>query len=251
MGDGTQALAGLMLMAGTDSESVVAIAADKLLVYKPDGSGVPKQIVTLGNINGATALGVDGNLIIDGSIVARSLTAGSVTADKISAGSLSAISANLGNITTGNINIGGHAVINSNGSAYFDNITISRQLSVATSTASGLAGTYGVTPGEGWKLLNTVTVDTGYVVGAWWSASDRTYQASAGINNGSVTLWAYNGNYGTFYANWSVVVKRIYPKSRWNTSTTLMLELELWAEVDGQSYQIQFPAPTWAIFKVT
>jgi hypothetical protein len=30
-----------------------------------------------------------------------------------------------------------------------------------------------------------------------------------------------------------------------------MLELELWAEVDGQSYQIQFPAPTWAIFKVT
>lgn len=241
MADGVNAVAGLTLLAGTDGETVFAILANKLLIYKPDGTGVPKQIVTLGTVNGLTALGLDGNLIIDGSVVARHLAVET----------LSAISANLGNITTGNINIGGHAVINSDGSAYFDNITVVRQLSVATGTVPGLAGTYGVTPGEGWKLLNTVTVDTGYVVGAWWSASDRAYQASAGINGGTVTVWAYFSNFGTFIANWAVVVKRIYPKSRWNTATTLMLELELWAEVDGSCYQINVPAPSWALFKVT
>lgn len=90
MADGVRAAAGLQLLAGTDGETVFAILADKLLIYKPDGSGVPKQIVTLGNINGATALGLDGNLIVDNSIVARSLA---VT-------SLSAITANIGTLRT-------------------------------------------------------------------------------------------------------------------------------------------------------
>jgi hypothetical protein len=79
MADGVNAVAGLQLLAGTDGESVFAILADKLLVYKPDGSGVPKQIVTLGTVNGVTALGLDGNLIIDGSIAARHLSVESLS----------------------------------------------------------------------------------------------------------------------------------------------------------------------------
>lgn len=88
MADGVRAAAGLQLLAGTDGESVFAILADKLLIYKPDGSGVPKQIVTLGNINGSTALGLDGNLIIDGSIVARSLAVSELSAITASIGTL-------------------------------------------------------------------------------------------------------------------------------------------------------------------
>lgn len=80
MADGKRALAGIQLLAGTDGESTFAILADKLLIYKPDGTGVPKQIVTLGTVNGTTALGLSGNLIVDGSIVARSLAAKTITA---------------------------------------------------------------------------------------------------------------------------------------------------------------------------
>lgn len=90
MADGVRAAAGLKLLAGTDGETVFAVLADKLLIYKPDGTGTPKQIVTLGTINGLVALGLDGNLIIDGSIVARALAARSITADKIATGTLTA-----------------------------------------------------------------------------------------------------------------------------------------------------------------
>jgi hypothetical protein len=115
-----------------------------------------------------------------------------------------------------------------------------------------MGGGYPITAGSGWAQLATLTVDTGYVVGAWWSSTDRSYQASAGINGGTVVIHAYSGAYGTYYANWSVIVRAVYPKSRWWTATTLMLELELWAEVDGDgTFQIDFPNPTWSLFKVT
>lgn len=91
MVDGKRALAGIELLAGTDGETVFAVLADKLLIYRPDGSGAPKQIVTLGQVNGVTALGLDGNLIVDDSIVARHLAVAS----------LSAISADIGEVTAG------------------------------------------------------------------------------------------------------------------------------------------------------
>lgn len=99
MADGAMAVAGLQLLAGSDSESVFAVLADKLLVYKPDGTGVPKQIVVLGTVNGQTALGLDGNLIVDGSVVARSLAVGSVTTDKLDAGAVTTDKISAGQIT--------------------------------------------------------------------------------------------------------------------------------------------------------
>lgn len=263
MADGVRAAAGLQLMAGTDGETVFAILANKLLIYKPDGSGVPKQIVTLGNVNGATALGLDGNLIIDGSIVARSL---SVT-------ELSAITAALGTVTTGRmqntgntnfmnldatgiqefIKVGSNISIDAAGNATFNGVVISRNLSVASGSAAGLAGTYGVTAGEGWKKLNTVRIDTGYAAGAWLSANDQTFQALAGIirGGGSSVGVTYYTSTGAFVANWAVVVSKLYVKSRWNTAATIHLELELWAEVDGDIFQITFTQPSWNLFKVT
>jgi hypothetical protein len=79
MADGTRAVAGIQLLAGSDDESVFAVLADKLLIYKPDGTGTPKQIVTLGTVNGETALGLDGNLIVDGSVLARHLSVESLS----------------------------------------------------------------------------------------------------------------------------------------------------------------------------
>jgi len=88
MADGTAAVAGIQLLAGTDGESVFAVLADKLLVYSPDGTGPPKQVITLGTVAGVTALGLDGSLIIDGSIVARHLAVSSLSVITPSIGTL-------------------------------------------------------------------------------------------------------------------------------------------------------------------
>lgn len=58
---------------GSATSGDFVILADKFLICKPDGSGTPKQVLMLGTVNGTTALGLDGSLIIDGSIVARSI----------------------------------------------------------------------------------------------------------------------------------------------------------------------------------
>lgn len=52
------------------TSSSFGILADKFLIYKPDGSGTPVQALTLGSVNGVTALGLSGELLIDGSVVA-------------------------------------------------------------------------------------------------------------------------------------------------------------------------------------
>lgn len=68
-------------------------------------------ILVVGNVDGEASVGIDGNLVVDGTILARQLSADSVTADKIAANqitadkmnvsSLSSVVANLGTITAG------------------------------------------------------------------------------------------------------------------------------------------------------
>ena len=95
MADGNIAVAGIELLSGADQESVFAILADRLLVYKPNGSGSPIPMLSLGVVNGQTALVLNGSLIADGAVVARHL----------SVDSLSAISANLGSVTAAQMDI--------------------------------------------------------------------------------------------------------------------------------------------------
>lgn len=82
-------------VSGTESVSDGAtssfvVLADKFLVAKPNGTGTPVPMLTLGNVNGVTALGVAGALIMDGAIAARSIN---VT-------SLDAVSATIGTLRT-------------------------------------------------------------------------------------------------------------------------------------------------------
>lgn len=80
MNDGVMAVAGIQLLSGADSETVFAILADKLLAYKPDGTGTPVQMLSLGTYNGQTVF------LLNGGIVAQSLAVDT----------LSAITANIG-----------------------------------------------------------------------------------------------------------------------------------------------------------
>jgi hypothetical protein len=65
-------------VSGTESvndgvTSSMVVLADKFLIAKPDASGTPIPVMSLGTVAGVSALGLNGNIIVDGSIVARSI----------------------------------------------------------------------------------------------------------------------------------------------------------------------------------
>lgn len=64
------------------------VLADRFNVALPGVSG-PKQVFTIGNINGTPTVGINGNLIVDGTVITRSLLDGSVTTPKIPNGAIS------------------------------------------------------------------------------------------------------------------------------------------------------------------
>lgn len=100
-----------------EADSIFMIRADKFAFCQPTGDGGTEVYpFIIGNVNGVATVGVNGQLVVDGSIVARCIAAGAVTADKISVSNLAAISANMGNITAGTMNIGsGNFVVTSAG----------------------------------------------------------------------------------------------------------------------------------------
>jgi len=120
--DANGKVAGIGLINGpTGSE--FAIRANKFYIVYPEGDGSVSIVpFVVGMVNGTSTVGINGALIVDGTILARMIAAGAVTADKISVSNLAAISANLGSITAGSINIGsGVFRVYSTGQAYFGN----------------------------------------------------------------------------------------------------------------------------------
>ena len=87
--DANGKVAGIQLASGAGGSSAIWLA-DKLLFAMPDGSGTPQQVMVVGMVNGTPSLGLDGNLIVDGTVVARHMAVDS----------LSAISATIGVLRT-------------------------------------------------------------------------------------------------------------------------------------------------------
>lgn len=251
--DGKYAAAGIALMSGGGQQSTFAVLADRFVVYRPDGTGSPQQVMSMGYVNGAYTLGLIGNLIIDGTIGGRSLTAGSVTADKMNVTRLSAVSGDLGTITAGiaqnasgsnyvNFNatgsapfirVGNNISLNADGSGYFSRTVISAPNVVASGTVAVNSGQVGyvsnvnqdgsVTGGYvGYDYL----IDTGIQVSDSWS------QAATDMYLTSVTICAgYSINGGcNGYSSAEIVVgdglinggsnspidNRLYIKYRWS-----------------------------------
>ncbi len=71
--DGRDVVAGIGLLSGA-SESVFSVLADKFQVALPNGNA-PKQVFTVGVLNGGPAVGIAGDLILDGTLVGRRLLA--------------------------------------------------------------------------------------------------------------------------------------------------------------------------------
>lgn len=107
-------IVGAIKLDGTETESEFAVLADKFIVVHPTDDGKTIEAFVAGTVEGvATAVGINGDLNVDGtidtpslaanSITTSKLAAGSVTADKIDVSALSAIVANFGTCTAGRI----------------------------------------------------------------------------------------------------------------------------------------------------
>lgn len=95
---GVKKVSGVRLLSDGTS-SAFDILADVFRVSLPDGSG-SKQVFTVGAIAGIAAVGISGNLVIDGTLHGRSIVAESVTVDKIDTRNLTIKDAN-GNVIFG------------------------------------------------------------------------------------------------------------------------------------------------------
>lgn len=92
---------------GVPTSSFV-ILADKFSVVTPTAAvgEVPKVPFVVGTVNGISQVGIQGSLLVDGSIFANAIAANTITANKMSVTTLSSLTADLGQITTGDITIG-------------------------------------------------------------------------------------------------------------------------------------------------
>ncbi len=127
--------------------SEFAIRADKFYVVLPTGDGSTQIIpFIVGSVNGQSTVGVNGALVVDGTILARHISSISLSVIKAVVSQLSAITANLGSITAGSINIGnGMAIIDAAGQATFNAPTLK-----STNYSPGATG---------WQLTRNGTLD--------------------------------------------------------------------------------------------
>jgi len=59
------------------------ILADRFKFLMPDGSGSAKQPFTIGDVDGIPTVGIDGNQVIDGSLLVRSIETGNLTVEHL------------------------------------------------------------------------------------------------------------------------------------------------------------------------
>lgn len=85
--NGNNQVIGLVRLDGGASGSQFTVVADKFVVAHPSTPGTTVTAFVVGNVNGTPTVGINGNVLIDGSILAR----------HISVSSLDAISASFGN----------------------------------------------------------------------------------------------------------------------------------------------------------
>lgn len=82
---------GLVRLDGSQTGSTFTVVADKFVVAHPSSPGTTQVVFVAGTINGVSGVGINGDVLIDGSVLARHLAVSS----------LSAITANLGTVTAG------------------------------------------------------------------------------------------------------------------------------------------------------
>ncbi|MCK1684236.1 DUF1983 domain-containing protein [Bradyrhizobium sp. 147] len=105
-------VAGIQLINGGGVTSAFIVVADKFQVQLAGyNGGAPLPVFTVGTINGAAAIGINGaNLYLDGDILTRHLAAQAVTAGKMAANSITAANGAIEDLAVKSFKIGDNAV---------------------------------------------------------------------------------------------------------------------------------------------
>lgn len=83
-------VSGLVRLDAGASGSSFIVVADKFIVSLPGSPGTTIQAFVAGLVNGIATVGINGNLLVDGTILARHVAAGSITTAKLAANAVTA-----------------------------------------------------------------------------------------------------------------------------------------------------------------
>jgi hypothetical protein len=107
------AVAGLQLVNGGAGMSDFVMAADHVQIQLPGYNGdAPYPLFTTGLVGGVPSVGINGNLVLNGTLTARMIGVGEIQAIHLAADSIDATKIKAGSISTGQIAVGGVDLIN-------------------------------------------------------------------------------------------------------------------------------------------
>lgn len=79
---------GQIKLDGSAALTEFSVLADKFIVVHPSVNGTTITAFVVGLVNGVSTVGINGNLLVDGTIVANAIAANAITAEKIVAGAV-------------------------------------------------------------------------------------------------------------------------------------------------------------------
>ena len=83
--------------------STFAVLANRFEVVHPTNNGLTQTVFVTGNVNGVPTVGINGNVVVDGTILARHIAADSITAAQIQANAITTSELNAGAVTADKI----------------------------------------------------------------------------------------------------------------------------------------------------
>ena len=249
--------------------TATAIAADTITAEKMVADSITSRELKANSVttNHITATAITAGLISAGAVSASKIQAGAVTADKINVNDLSAISANLGSIQVGSANIADGAIgsakisnviqsdnfisgpsgagwrIQKDGVAEFNNITIRRQIEVASGTVN--VGSFDFVNTGGPAMLTEGPRKTVFVMATpipitEWQGTKKTYLATAGMSGTVDSNLTSNCYWG-----WTA---EVLPLTKWSGNQTLRLKLDFWG---NNINSVSNCVLTWKIYEVS
>lgn len=178
--------------------SSFTVITDTFQVAKPGATGgAAVPVFTIGSINGVQKIGVRGDMLIDGTVIARHIAAGSITADKISANAIGTSQLAVGGVDINNLvanaatrvlAYGGGTVTLSSPGTNFDLVStgaINYPVSCTVVLTASMTGNGGATTGP-YDISEATSITFGlYVDEALVPDSERTFTFMKTYINGS------------------------------------------------------------------
>lgn len=201
-------VAGFGLMLSEDAPSEFTIVAEKFKVIDNADALDPKQVFTVGTINGVSGVGISGDLIVDGSILARNIGANEIIANtanikdavitdakisaldagKITTGYLSADRIEAKTIAASKLNFTNLAGLNATEGAKLSGIATGADVTLSQING-GLSVTGGGITLSGGGSIKGGQTDYNTGTGFFLGYSSSKYKLSIGKSNGNYLTW--------------------------------------------------------------